>query len=435
MTHVKYAQLAVFLLLATAIFIRFNLGFQLLVYIQHASEKKSKAKNFKPPGKFRTKLNIILEKQKALIASSPFPKPFYRLLSAGCAVLGFFAGRIIFHSMVISATVAVIGFLLPLLFLSFRQSKNQSTQLGRLASSMMILSNSYVVTEDFITSVRSNLDLLDYAAPFRDFLTYATMMDSNMTAALRRMERQIPNPYFSQWVDALVLAQDDRALKYATVSIVDSFHDVLQAQQEADAIMYGVWREYAVTLALIFSTGSEKYDRNVAELFVLLQVAAELEAVSVRHVDVTDYDVRQSSAHKFPEGRIASRDSDHFRKILTQSFSQEVQQVLVVIDNHKFHSGSAEAVLHRCDGVCLRRISEKLVQIGLRFSFRSLHRCRDRNFPPECSSLVRVVVHPDASSMHFHKNLRVGESDAASVFLAVSLIESGEHLRRVDVGA
>ena len=253
MTHVKYAQFAVFLLLATAIFIRFNLGFQLLVYIQHASEKKSKAKNFKPPGKFRTKLNIILEKQKALIASSPFPKPFYRLLSAGCAVLGFFAGRIIFHSMVISATVAVIGFLLPLLFLSFRQSKNQSTQLGRLASSMMILSNSYVVTEDFITSVRSNLDLLDYAAPFRDFLTYATMMDSNMTAALRRMERQIPNPYFSQWVDALVLAQDDRALKYATVSIVDSFHDVLQAQQEADAIMYGVWREYAVTLALIFS--------------------------------------------------------------------------------------------------------------------------------------------------------------------------------------
>lgn len=253
MTHVKYAQLAVFLLLATAIFIRFNLGFQLLVYIQHASEKKRKAKNFKPPGKFRTKLNIVLEKQKALIASSPFPKPFYRLLSAGCAVLGFFAGRIIFHSMVISATVAVIGFLLPLLFLSFRQSKNQSTQLGRLASSMMILSNSYVVTEDFITSVRSNLDLLDYAAPFRDFLTYATMMDSNMTAALRRMERQIPNPYFSQWVDALVLAQDDRALKYATVSIVDSFHDVLQAQQEADAIMYGVWREYAVTLALIFS--------------------------------------------------------------------------------------------------------------------------------------------------------------------------------------
>ena len=30
-------------------------------------------------------------------------------------------------------------------------------------------------------------------------------------------------------------------------------HDVLQAQEESDAVMYSVWREYLITLALIFS--------------------------------------------------------------------------------------------------------------------------------------------------------------------------------------
>ena len=36
------------------------------------------------------------------------------------------------------------------------------------------------------------------------------------------MEHQVRNAYFSQWVDALELAQKDRSLKYVTVSVVDS---------------------------------------------------------------------------------------------------------------------------------------------------------------------------------------------------------------------
>ena len=117
----------------------------------------------------------------------------------------------------------------------------------------MILSNSYLVTQDFITTVKDNLAVLEYPEPFRDFLAYATMMDCDVRSALRRMENKVCNPYFSQWVDALVLAQDDRSLRYVAVSVVDSMHDVLQAQEESDAAMYSVWREYLITLALIFS--------------------------------------------------------------------------------------------------------------------------------------------------------------------------------------
>jgi hypothetical protein len=43
---------------------------------------------------------------------------------------------------------------------------------------MMILSN-LLVTEDFITTVRDN-SYSGIPEPFRDFLTYATMMDSDV---------------------------------------------------------------------------------------------------------------------------------------------------------------------------------------------------------------------------------------------------------------
>ena len=109
------------------------------------------------------------------------------------------------------------------------------------------------MTDDFITSVEQNLELLEYPEPFRDFLTYVTHMDSNIRAGLRRMEEQVDNPYFSQWIDALILAQNDRSLKYVTVAVVDSFHDMIRAQQDSDAAMYTVWRDYLLTLVLIFA--------------------------------------------------------------------------------------------------------------------------------------------------------------------------------------
>lgn len=94
---------------------------------------------------------------------------------------------------------------------------------------------------------------IEYPEPFKDFLTYVTLMDSSVEAGLRHLEMQVNNAYFSQWIDALVLAQSDRSLKYVTVSVVDSMHDVLSVQAESDAAMYAVWRDYLMTLIMIFS--------------------------------------------------------------------------------------------------------------------------------------------------------------------------------------
>ena len=243
----------VFLLLSAAAFFFLRLDYALLDWITARAERKAKIKSFKKQSRISKLVDKVLAKCVSLITNSQMPKTAYYILTVVCAVGGYCAGKVIFSSFPIALAVGTFGLIAPLLFFSFRQTKAKTAQLERLASSMMILSNSYVVTEDFITSVRDNLEILEYPEPFKDFLTYATLMDSSVATGLRRMEAKVNNPYFSQWIDALVLAQDDRSLKYVTVTVVDSMHDVLSVQAESDAAMYAVWRDYLMTLIMIFS--------------------------------------------------------------------------------------------------------------------------------------------------------------------------------------
>lgn len=243
----------VFLLLSAAAFFFLRLDYALLDWITARAERKAKIKSFKKQSRISKLVDKLLAKCVSLITNSQMPKTAYYILTVVCAVGGYCAGKVIFSSFPIALAVGTFGLIAPLLFFSFRQTKAKTAQLERLASSMMILSNSYVVTEDFITSVRDNLEILEYPEPFKDFLTYVTLMDSSVGNGLRRMEAKVNNPYFSQWVDALVLAQEDRSLKYVTVTVVDSMHDVLSVQAESDAAMYAVWRDYLMTLIMIFS--------------------------------------------------------------------------------------------------------------------------------------------------------------------------------------
>lgn len=253
MNNLTFLYFAVFVLLGAAAFFMLRLDYVLLDRITARAERKAKIKSFKKQSKLGKAVDKLLAKCASLILNSQMPKTAYYILTVVCAVGGYFAGKVVFSSFPIALAVGTFGLIAPLLFFSFRQTKANTARLERLASSMMILSNSYVATEDFITSVRDNLSILEYPEPFKDFLTYVTMMDSSVDTGLRRMEAKVNNPYFSQWVDALILAQEDRSLKYVTVTVVDSMHDVLSVQAESDGAMYAVWRDYLMTLIMIFS--------------------------------------------------------------------------------------------------------------------------------------------------------------------------------------
>jgi len=200
-----------------------------------------------------TKLARLEHERRRLVEQVKLPNPVYWLLTVLGAVGGAIIGKFFFYNAFFTVAVGILGALSPRLYLNFKLTQSKSQRVEKLQASMMLLSNSYIVTEDFLKSVQDNIDVLEYPAPFRDFLTYVSMIDGNIKTGLRRMELQVDNPYFSQWIDVLVMAQDDRSLKTVTMSVVDAMNDVHQAQMEADTAMYAIWREYFTVLALIFA--------------------------------------------------------------------------------------------------------------------------------------------------------------------------------------
>ena len=250
MTSILLIYLAVFLLLSTAIL--FVSGMDKGIAEEYRRGKKAGALRFRKQTPLR-KLMRLEQKRRRLVENVRIPKPVYWLMTGLCALIGVAIGKVFFHEPFFAVTIGILGALGPLLFLSYKLTQSRSERTEKLRASMMLLSGSYIVTEDFVKSVQDNINLLEYPAPFREFLTYVSLIDGSVKTGLRRMENQVDNLYFSQWIDVLIMAQDDRSLKYVTMSVVDVMNDVHQAQRESDTVMYAIWREYFTVLILIFA--------------------------------------------------------------------------------------------------------------------------------------------------------------------------------------
>ncbi len=242
------------MLLATVIVMTMGLNEDFDKFLVLARTEKAKKKAMrKPKNSLSRKIRALNRRRKVLIVQAEMPENIYRLMTVACIFAGVFLGKAIFNSLVFMLLLGALGSFAPLIYLSFLRTKNRNSRIEKLRSSMMILSSSYIVTEDFLKSVQDNIELLEYPKPFRDFLTYCRYIDGNTKIALRRLENHVCNSYFSQWIDVLIMAQDDRSLKYVTMSVVEAMNDVAQAQMESDTAIYAVWREYFMVLALIFS--------------------------------------------------------------------------------------------------------------------------------------------------------------------------------------
>lgn len=241
---------AVFLLVGAAILLVGGLDKKIAAEVKRG--KKAGEMKLRKQTPF-TRLARLERERRRLVREVDMPPAVYWLLTVLGAGGGAAVGTLLFSRTFFAVAVGVLGALSPQLFLRIKLTQAKSQRVEKLHSSMLILSNSYIVTEDFLQSVRDNLGVLEYPTPFRDFLTYTNYIDGSVKTGLRRMEAQVGNDYFSQWVNVLILAQDDRNMKYVTMSVVDAMADVRQAQRESDTAMYAIWLEYFTVLSLIFA--------------------------------------------------------------------------------------------------------------------------------------------------------------------------------------
>ena len=95
------------------------------------------------------------------------------------------------------------------------------------------------------------LDMVDEGRiAFRPAVELSYLTQEEQQSLLETISYEDATPSLAQAIKMKAFSRDSKLSEDVILSIM---HDVLQAQEESDAVMYSVWREYLITLALIFS--------------------------------------------------------------------------------------------------------------------------------------------------------------------------------------
>lgn len=152
--------------------------------------------------------------------------------------------------------VLAAGFaILPFLYVLFSATKYKKQLNGTLETSLSIITTSYIRNENFLLAVQENIDYLN--SPVRDvflkFLTQAELINSNIMPLLEEMKGSIDNAVFQEWIDAVILCQDDRNLKSTLLPIVGKLSDMRIVAGDLDYLMYEPFKEYLMMAALLIA--------------------------------------------------------------------------------------------------------------------------------------------------------------------------------------
>ncbi len=191
---------------------------------------------------------------KGALAATGKSKQFTLAIAASLVLFG--AGAIIsilinnlFLMPVLSITLAMIPFLYITNSLSYyeRQTKEE------LETALSIITTSYERCDDIVQAVRENTQ---YIKPplrevFQSFEGEATAVTSNIKTALYNLKEKIDNEIFREWVDTLILCQDDRTLKDTLQPVVQKLTDIRIVNNELATMLASARNEYWVMVAMV----------------------------------------------------------------------------------------------------------------------------------------------------------------------------------------
>lgn len=163
-------------------------------------------------------------------------------------------GRYLFRDGFLAVVTGLSALPIPYIILKVKARWYKRNQDELLENTMSIITNSYLSCNDILAAINENLDKLDIYLPFAEFITEVTLIDSNIKRGLRKLELSIGNAYFSEWIDILVLSQEQSGdFRFILPAVIQSMNDAKRLQIEADTVMMSVWREYFISIALAFS--------------------------------------------------------------------------------------------------------------------------------------------------------------------------------------
>jgi len=168
--------------------------------------------------------------------------------------------------------LAIFFALLPFLYVLITAIRSKKDLNIALETALSTITSSYIRTESIITAVSENVDNLDQRVKptFQRFLVQAQMISPDIPALLESMKKQINNSVFHEWIDAMILCQDDRSLKSTLLPIVNKLSDMRVVAGELNNLLYEPLKDFVVMALLLLLEAPFMRSQNVEWYNILM---------------------------------------------------------------------------------------------------------------------------------------------------------------------
>ncbi len=255
MNGIPIALFIVFGLISTSLLLLFKLN-----PFEYTQNPLKKRRLYLSGAKLKAGERIVLH-YKTLFRQTGCTLRKFVLMAAAAVSAGFLAGMMLFSDTGLAMVMAVCLVPAPYFYLHIKSSKSAREEIEGLENVMSVITNSYAGCNDIIKAIEAYVQEknqyipinLRRITPFDEFVSEIKLLNPSVEHGLYRLAAKIKNRYFVEWTKMLILCYHDRRLKFALFPIIRAMNDAKTMQVESDSMMTRVWRDYLLTVAMMFS--------------------------------------------------------------------------------------------------------------------------------------------------------------------------------------
>lgn len=195
---------------------------------------------------------ILMESRKVLELTHRSDRlPMYSMYSVFLSVIGILIS-VLLDNLFLIPVLAIGLALLPWLYILYSATKFKNQLNEEMETALSMITTSYLRSDNIITAVRENIDHINFPVKevFEGFLFQSDMISSDITQLLENVKGSLDNTIFQDWVDQIILCQDDRNLKSTLQAIVGRLSEVRDVTGELENLMYEPMKEFISMAAL-----------------------------------------------------------------------------------------------------------------------------------------------------------------------------------------
>lgn len=218
------------------------------------AEQIKKAKTKKKENYFESLVN----ETKEILVNNGTIGSFNKIIMASIisCIVGIVISLLI-NNLFIMPILALLFATFPFYFIKIQNVMYKNEIKGELETALSNITSSYMrYNTTFLDAVRENKDNIRYPlrASFEKFLFVSEHLNSNIKENLEELKKTINDDTFKEWVDGIIVSEEDYNLKATLTNIVNKFTDMRIINNELETKMYSPLRDYIYMVILTIAS-------------------------------------------------------------------------------------------------------------------------------------------------------------------------------------